>query len=499
MRKSPALLGSCLLATIACGDAGPAGDPTSGATTPGTGSADTTASASEPTAATESTSNPPTTTATTPEPSDSLATDTITTATLTSDPTTDTTATDDTTTGDIDPAGPCPPLPPPAGPVIDVTPDQAGELANLVATAATGTTLSLADGTYDVSAVLLHFTTPGLTLRSASGNRDAVILAANYGSGETALISASDTTIADITLGGAFYHPIHITGAATTNTSNIRIYNVKVIDPGQQAIKINPSPEGFYSDDGVVACSHLELTDAGRPHIKDNCYTGGVDAHAARNWQIRDNYIEGFWCEQGLSEHAVHMWVTARDTLVERNVIVDCARGVGFGLGENGNGNTRDYGDDPCPGVAGYLGHIDGVIRNNTVLARRPELFASQAGFDSGVALEQACNPQVLHNTIVSLQPPFTGMEYRWPNTSAVIKNNLVSHAIKQRDGATAELAANLEGAGLDLLVDAAAGDLHLAATSPAIDAGEPGLAAFDFEGDARDPAPDIGADEHVR
>ena len=489
MRDIRKIVGSCLLATFACGG-GETGD-----TAASTGPATTTVSTG-PDAPTTGTTDVAASTDTTDTPTSVDPTGDLT--TTTSDPTTEDPSTGDPTTGGVDPAGPCPPFPPADGPVVMVTPEQAGELANIVASAASGTTIALADGTYDVSGVLMHFTTPGLTLRSASGDRDAVILEANYGIGETALISASDTTIADLTLARAFYHPIHITGGPAANTENIRVYNVVVLDPGQQAIKINPSPEGFYSDGGLVACSHLELTDAGRPQIKDNCYTGGVDGHSARGWQIRDNHIEGFWCAEGLSEHAVHMWVTCRDTLVERNVIVDCARGVGFGLGENGNGKTRDYGDEPCPGVAGYLGHIDGVIRNNTVLARRPELFMSQAGFDSGIALEQACNPQVVHNTVAALQPPFTAIEYRFANTSAVLKNNLVTHAIKERDGATAELASNLADAPLTHFVDAPGGDLHLAADSPAIDAGIPDLAPTDFEGDPRDAAPDIGADERV-
>lgn len=383
-----------------------------------------------------------------------------------------------------------------------MTPDQAGELPNIVAAAASGSTIALADGVYDLSAAaLLHFTTPGVTLRSASGDRDAVVLEAGYGIGEIALISASDVTIADVTLARAFYHPIHVTGGAAANSEHVTIYNVAVIDPGQQGIKVNASPEGFYSDYGSVACSQVELTDAGRAQVKDNCYTGGVDAHSAWGWSIRDNFIKGFWCEAGLSEHAVHFWVTGRDTVVERNVIVDCARGIGFGLGEMGNGKSRVYDDDPCPGKS-YLGHIDGVIRNNTVWAASPAMFASAAGFDSGVALEQACGAQVYHNTVASLQPPFTAIEYRWANTSAIIKNNLVTHAIKERDGGQAVQAANLVDAPLDHFVDANAGDLHLAPGSAAIDAGEaltPGLVDTDLEGDARDGAPDIGADERVR
>ncbi|MCD6400417.1 MAG: hypothetical protein J7L73_00680, partial [Anaerolineales bacterium] len=117
-------------------------------------------------------------------------------------------------------------------------------------------------------------------------------------------------------------------------------YNVHIIDPGEQAIKINPVDNEHFPDYGTVACSHIELTDSGRTHIRNNCYTGGIDAHRARGWVVRDNLIEGFWCASGLSEHAVHFWKGSRGTLVERNDLDNNARGIGFGLIESGEGRT---------------------------------------------------------------------------------------------------------------------------------------------------------------
>lgn len=410
----------------------------------------------------------------------------------------------DTTTGDGDgDMADCEPLPPATGTIVSLTPADAGSLPQMVFDAQPDTTFVFGDGTYDLSgANLLHVVTPGLTFRSENDDRDAVILDAGYGIGEIFLVSASDTTIAHLTVQKAFYHPIHVTGGSDGNIENVIIHDVAVIDPGQQAIKINTSPEGYYVDDGRVSCSHVELTDAGRPEV-ENCYTGGIDAHAARGWVIRDNYFEGFWCDQGLSEHAIHFWVTGRDTLVERNTIVDCARGIGFGLGEMGNGNTRDYGDDPCPEAGGgYLGHIDGLIRNNMIFAGRPELFDSQSGFDSGIALEQACGAVAVHNTIASLEQPFVSIEYRWPNTNATLRNNLTTHGIVERDGGEAVLEGNLADQGLEHFVDADAGDLHLVGGSTAIDAGvglAGGVADADYDGDVRDAMPDVGADERVR
>ncbi|RMG99347.1 MAG: hypothetical protein D6705_03490 [Deltaproteobacteria bacterium] len=411
------------------------------------------------------------------------------------------TATGGGTTGGGETFEPCPPFEPPAGPVVDVSPEMADELPGLVASAAPGTVFAFAPGTYDLSgANLLHVTTPGLVFYGTGDDPEAVVLDAGYGIGEIFLVEAPNTTIANLTAQRAFYHPIHVTGGTDGNTTGTRIYRVRVVDPGQQGIKINASSAGYFSDEGEIACSEIRMTDAGRGFVTD-CYTGGIDAHSAWGWTVRDNYIEGFWCDQGLSEHGVHFWVTSRDTVVERNVIVDCARGIGFGLGAMGNGKTRVYPDDPCPG-AGYLGHIDGIVRNNVIVGKRPELFASASGMDSGVALEQACGPIVVHNTVVALEPPFVSMEYRFENTSAVIRNNLVTHDIVARDGGQATLSGNVEQAPLSEFVDPASGDVHLVAGAAAVDAGDvlAGEEAVerDIDGDPRDALPDPGADEFV-
>jgi hypothetical protein len=194
------------------------------------------------------------------------------------------------------------------------------------------------------------------------------------------------------------------------------------------------------------------------------------------------------------------MWAGSRDTLIERNTLVDNARGVGLGLVEDGTG--RSYLDDPCPEASGYVDHYGGVVRNNFISASRPELFASSSGFDCGICLAQACNASLLHNTVASTGVPFSSIEWRFPNSRAEITNNLVSHNLRQRDGASATLAGNLESAPLSMFEDIGAGDLHLnPGAALAIDQGVPlaaGLCDEDIDGDLRPigAAPDIGADE---
>ncbi len=396
---------------------------------------------------------------------------------------------------------PCDPLPAPPGAVVDVYPAQAAQLRGTVAAAATGTTILLHDGTYDMSGgdsvYRLVFDTPGVILRSASGNRDAVVLDGNYGTNELISIYASDVTIADLTLKRAYDHPIHISGDAGSPIAGILIHNVRIVDPGQQAIKVNPNVDG-YVDYSTVECSALELTDAGRAQIRDGCYTGGFDAHQAQGWVLRRNRIEGFWCNDGLSEHGIHLWKGCRDTVVEDNVIVDCARGIGFGLGSGGD--ARIYPDNPYPGV-GYLGHIDGIIRNNFIAAADSRLFASPYGFDTGIGLEQARGAQVVHNTVAATEWPLSSsIEWRFTNTVAEISNNLVTHTLLARDGATATETGNLDSALTGWFVDVAGGDLHLTeAAGAAVDAGTPlpaGQADADIDGETRDASPDVGADE---
>jgi hypothetical protein len=394
--------------------------------------------------------------------------------------------------------GTCPALPPPGGTVVQVS--TVSGLENVVNNTSPGTTILVADGHYDLDGVYLRLGTPGVTLGSASGNREAVELDGNYITTEIVQIVASDVTVADLTLREAYDHPIHVMSTDGSHTLNTLIYNIHVIDPGQQAIKINPVPGGFYTDDGVIACSHIELTDAGRPHIRDNCYTGGVDAHQARGWTVRDNRIEGSWCETGLSEHAIHLWRGCRDTIIERNTLLDNARGVGLGLVTSGQGRT--YLDDPCPAATGYVNDFGGVIRNTFIAANSSGLFASQCGLDCGICLWNACNAQVLHNTVYTANPgsTFSSIEWRFPNTQAQILNNLVNHTMRQRDDATANQSGNLTGALAEWFVAAGNGDLHLLPGAvAAIDQVSP-LAGVtdDIDGEARPAGPvgDVGADE---
>ena len=134
---------------------------------------------------------------------------------------------------------------------------------------------------------------PNVTLRSASGNPQGVVLDGNYITTEIIQVAASNVTIAEITLRR---RTITRSTSRPAPTHGTKIYRVRVIDPGEQAIKINPRP-GLVRQ-RHVACSHIELTDAGGPRAEQLLHrrhrrapVAGVDG--ARNW------IGGFWCAAG--------------------------------------------------------------------------------------------------------------------------------------------------------------------------------------------------------
>ena len=390
----------------------------------------------------------------------------------------------------------CTPLPAPSGVVVEVTPSQAGSLQSIVDAARPGDTIQLSDGVYPLSQTLV-FHTPGVTLRSQSGNRLGVVLDGQYAIGDLLLLRRSDISIADLTLTRSNWHLVHVVpdGGPSSGTT---LHNLRAVDSSEQFIKVN-SAGGQYADNGVIRCSSLEMTEVGRTYVRNNCYTGGIDIHQARGWQIYANVLTGFWCGAGLSEHAIHVWTGSRDTIVDRNVIVNSARGIGLGLGSSTEGRT--YADAPCGGVSN-IGHYGGAITNNFVAATDASLFASQAGFDTGIGLEQSCETTVVHNTVVSTTPPrSSSVEWRFANTTAIVANNLVTHALLPRDGARASLAGNIENATLSLFVDVAGANLHLVAGATIAIGNGAVLAAplpSDIDSDTRDSRPDVGADEYV-
>lgn len=396
----------------------------------------------------------------------------------------------------------CPALTPASGAVIDVTPAQAGELHTIIDEAPAGSTIVLAPGTYPL-ARWIRLSQPGVTLRSATDVATDVILDAAYSDAvpEAVVINANDVTVAHVTIQRAVDHPVHVyPPEGGPNVTGTLLYGVRLIDGGEQFLKVNPNGNASaFVDEGTVECSELVMTDEGRPHVETldsgACYTGGIDVHAALGWVVRANRFQGIYCTNGsLAEHAIHFWRGARDTVIENNVIVDCARGIGLGMGSGAAADvsTRTWADAPYDGAP--LGHVDGVVANNVI-------WATIDQFDTGIEIQQARRVTVLHNTVVG-EPDiagfFSSIDYRFEGTDVVIQNNY-TRRISSRDGAAGTVDHNVETESLAAFVDPGGGDFHLVAgATDAIDQGiDNSLAGLDLDGEphANGP-PDIGADE---
>jgi hypothetical protein len=401
--------------------------------------------------------------------------------------------------GEGEPAGPCFTLDVPwGGDSIVVGPEQAAELPTIVAEAPAYTTIMLLDGVYDLSdGDPIRLSKSGLSLRAASGDRDAVLLDGGRMLDELVIIEASRTSVAHLTLANAKTHAIRVTGAADTDTTQAQIYDVVIRDPGKQAILITRSTAGTYPDHGEIGCSQLYLGDLGRAAL-DGCEIAGIDARGVRGWDVHDNRLAGWWCSDALAQPAIHFWQASRDTMVQRNQIDDSAQGIGFGYGELPTGDERSHADAPCP-TSVAPDHIGGRILNNAIWSSRAVLFASTHGVVSGIALERACAVEVQHNTVVALDRPQASIIYRWPGTDANIVNNLVTHSILPVAGAQAQLLGNVVDAGLENFVYPLLGDLHLTPNSVAIDAAtDGGLGDDDIDAQARLGRRDVGADERM-
>jgi hypothetical protein len=378
----------------------------------------------------------------------------------------------------------CGPLPAATGDVVTVSTVSALQAA--VDGLVSGRTILIADGTYALTNTLNVRGVTDVAIRSASGDRDAVVLDgrgmsnAAYGNVPhvMAIYDAQRVLIADLTLRDAYFHNIQLHGE--DDADDVTMRNLHVLDAGEQLIKGSSGGDpGPYSDGGIVECSLLEYTDRAR-----SWYTNAVDVLAGADWIVRDNVIRNIRAPEGeLAGPAVLFWRNSLNTIVERNLFIENDRAIALGLSAP-DANSRD-------GETTY-DHQDGIVRNNMIYR--------EGGGDIAISANYSRNVEIAHNTVIQNGTfAFGTIEYRFGSTSGSIVNNLTDGQIWQRDGATATLGGNVTTASPGWFVDAAAGDLHLLATATgAIDqaSGSAVTDDYDTEGRPAGPAADVGADE---
>lgn len=372
----------------------------------------------------------------------------------------------------------CPPLPQNVFPSDTVS--TVGELQAALSTANSSNgqrNIILMPGTYVLSSNLLFISAnmSDLTIRGITGNAEDVILKGQGWNDNSVThifnVAADRFTLADMTIGHVYYHPvqIHSNNNGFNDADDCLIQNVRFEDAKEQLLKVSAGGD-LYSDRGIVQCCVFEFT-AG---IAYQYYTGGIDAHRSVDWIVRNNTFIGIRSpEANLAEHAIHFWRESSGTLVENNTIINCDRGIGFGLG----GSAVD-------------GHTGGLVRNNFVHASR----------DVGIGLEGSPNTKVYHNTVITGDYP-RSIEYRFATTSGVhIANNITDRSISDRSsGSSGTVESNVQINDLQIFADAASYDYHLSGPTDGITNAGINLSDvssdFDCE-DRSDDLPDIGADE---
>lgn len=360
--------------------------------------------------------------------------------------------------------------------------------------------ISIADGFYALPDTIF-INVPNVTLRGASGNRANVILRNARESG----LSANPLTWADslvqfnVRVAAAFFAAYGITFAGWCNASCIQfvgeqgandalLSNCIVQDSYQHLVKgstdnVTPGPAR-----GIVEDSLLRFTAGAAPAQ----YNGGIDVHKGASWIVRRNRFQDIASPiSNPCQHAAGFWNGCTNTLMERNAVVDCDRGLGSGLKADvvAGGNT----------VAAVANSGD-IIRNNMV----SHVANSDPGADVGISVENSTNAKVYNNSVFLASSIINwALEYRWNTPGAEFTNNLSNRQILARDGAVASLSKNVTNAQASWFVDVTTADLRLTSSAPAtvVDAGV-NLAAVtdDYVGTARPQGvlPDVGAFEII-
>ena len=341
------------------------------------------------------------------------------------------------------------------------------ELLDALNNSTPGDTILMANGIYNMNSYA-QVDIENITIKSQSGIRDSVILNGN-GVSSGFWIDANNVTLKDITIKNAEYHCIY----TNDNIDNLHIVNCKFIDSGEHFIKISRGGDPSPSENGIVENCLFEYSAGVGPQY----YIGGIDGHFCKDWIIRNNVFKNIKSpEITLAGYTILFWDDSENPLVEKNLIINCDRGIGFGLGSSANSG--------------------GIIRNNMI-------YHDNSTGDVGIALQTSPNTHVYNNSIYFDNDYFSAIECRFPETQDVyIANNLSNKIIWFRDGATGIVEYNNINAISDWFIDESTGDLHLSSDtlSQVIDQGISisGLTE-DFDGDIRPQGSgiDIGADEY--
>jgi hypothetical protein len=374
-----------------------------------------------------------------------------------------------------------PTLPPPLGKVIHVR--TADELLAAVDRVAADCTISLADGRYNLTRPLVLDQKQNLVLRSDGGDAGKVTLAGKgWDRGDEHddilhLGRCEGVTIADLSFADCRSYGIKV--EAENSPANIQILNCRFRDIGVRAIKGSAAQDAnTRAVKGSVRGCYFENTKVPPEEwLFGGDYIAAIDMMALEDWDFSDNVFRNIKGRNGGGRAAIFIWVRSRKVLVERNLIVNCDRGVAFG---NPGKSTANNPGERLVYVSG------GTIRNNFIAG----------GPDCGIELWYAQGIGVFNNTIWRPEQNWNrGIRIGTGTSNIEIANNLVHGGI-QSEGGDAKIHHNLARALDGYFENPASGDLRL--TSKATAAFKQGVPLVEVTEDIRRAprtgSPDLGA-----
>ncbi len=290
--------------------------------------------------------------------------------------------------------------------------------------------------------------------------------------------------VQNLTIENVYYHAIAIQAEAAAP----QIYNVAMLDTGQQFVKASGS-DGKGSNNGRLEYSVMKYTN-GSPvtdHGPGIGYTQGISLHGGDNWIIKNNRFENINTPDTadyLWNPAVLVWDVSRNTVVENNLFIDVDRAIAFGLWARADGQSD---------------HSGGIIRNNMIVMRE-NLFSQgrKDNADAPIIVWSSPDTQVLHNTILTNGNTPYAIELRFDSNGAILSNNLIDAPIRDRSTNTYVEANNVLFDDPSIFHNPEDGDLHLVSEVEGITSAITPLenVALDIDGEVRSVTlTDAGAD----
>lgn len=211
-----------------------------------------------------------------------------------------------------------------------------------------------------------------------------------------------------------------------------------------------------------------------------NSQVEGIDGMGVEFWRIEESKVHHVQKTNGLG-WGVLIKGGSRGTVIERTLFYD--NDVHISVGGTSSSNRNPPAE-----------HLDGIVRNNLFLRSK----------DVAIYLERAANTTITNNTITDSFGTCTScssIDVRYPESVAILTNNIQDKKSLPRDGGTFTATANVIGGFTAAdFINAAAFDLRpkpgTALASAAIDKGIP-TDGLTYDGVTRPiGAPDIGAYE---